>query len=274
MSETIRSAPLAVSTDELQDLLQAHLDERKGARVVNLVRRPSEYRSSYELDEIDAQIDDGSALELVWKQTGRSCLSADAINAKPEFLYDPLREIDAHRQFLASNELGTPACYGAIVDSNRDLYGVLLERVSGLNLSFIGDLSIWQEAARWLARLHDRFAALATAAVAPPHLLVHDRQFFRIWIDRALQFSRAAQSDVSRVGFHDLVQLARRYDTAVDRLIRLPKSLIHGEFFASNILVDERTSRPRICPVDWETAGIGPCSLDLAALVAGSWTDG
>ena len=41
---------------------------------------------------------------------------------------------------------------------------------------------------------------------------------------------------------------------------------VHGEFYASNILV----SPGRVCPVDWEMAGIGPGVLDLAAL-ATAW---
>ena len=28
----------------------------------------------------------------------------------------------------------------------------------------------------------------------------------------------------------------------------------------------------RICPVDWELAGVGPGPIDLAALTAGGWT--
>ena len=59
----------------------------------------------------------------------------------------------------------------------------------------------------------------------------------------------------------------------VDRLITLPRTLIHGEFYASNILVHKAGDTLRVCPVDWEMAALGPGLIDLAALTAGKWTD-
>jgi aminoglycoside phosphotransferase (APT) family kinase protein len=49
--------------------------------------------------------------------------------------------------------------------------------------------------------------------------------------------------------------------------------LIHGEFYASNVLVQTGEEK-RVCAVDWEMAAFGPGLTDLAALTAGSWTDG
>lgn len=274
MSRTISSTPAPVaSTAELQSLLQAYLDERGGCRVANLERRPSEFRSSYELDEIDARLDDGSVLRLIWKATSRRSLNPDAIQAKPELLDDPLREIEAYRRVLAPHPFGTAACYGAIADREGDRYGLLLEWVAGLNLSFVGEIAIWQAAARWLARLHDRFADLTLTTAPSSHLLIYDRQFFGVWIDRALRFCGRGASNSGAAEIARLARLAEQYDRIVNRLVELPKSLIHGEFFASNVIVDERPSPPRICAVDWELAGIGPRWLDLAALVAGDWSD-
>jgi thiamine kinase-like enzyme len=54
----------------------------------------------------------------------------------------------------------------------------------------------------------------------------------------------------------------------VERLEALPKTLVHGELYASNVLVGD----DRVCPVDWELAGIGPAVLDVAALTMG-WAD-
>jgi thiamine kinase-like enzyme len=51
----------------------------------------------------------------------------------------------------------------------------------------------------------------------------------------------------------------------VDRLARLPATLVHGELYASNVLL----AGERVCVVDWELAGIGPGVLDVAALTAG-----
>ena len=63
------------------------------------------------------------------------------------------------------------------------------------------------------------------------------------------------------------------YDRAIERLIRLPSTLIHGEFYASNILVQETREGCRIRPVDWEMAAVGPGLIDLAALTSGAWAE-
>jgi aminoglycoside phosphotransferase (APT) family kinase protein len=59
--------------------------------------------------------------------------------------------------------------------------------------------------------------------------------------------------------------LAPAAQVAFARLARLPRTLIHGELYASNVLV----SGDRIAAVDWEMAAIGPGVIDLAALVTG-----
>jgi aminoglycoside phosphotransferase (APT) family kinase protein len=48
--------------------------------------------------------------------------------------------------------------------------------------------------------------------------------------------------------------------------------LVHGELYASNVLVDEPALRVRA--IDWETVGLGPGLLDVAALVSGHWSGG
>ena len=58
----------------------------------------------------------------------------------------------------------------------------------------------------------------------------------------------------------------------IDRLAAVPAAFVHGEFYASNVLVDLTPGRLRVCPVDWEMAGLGPGLVDLAALVTG-WAE-
>ena len=88
-----------------------------------------------------------------------------------------------------------------------------------------------------------------------------------------VSFSNRRQPAVSAAESKCIDRLALKYDRVVARLLELPQSLIHGDFFASNILFDGSRSPPRIAPLDWELAAIGPCGLDLAALVAGRWND-
>jgi aminoglycoside phosphotransferase (APT) family kinase protein len=53
----------------------------------------------------------------------------------------------------------------------------------------------------------------------------------------------------------------------------MPQTLVHGDFYSSNVLVQRAWGPTRICPIDWEMAGVGPALLDLAALTSGAWTE-
>jgi thiamine kinase-like enzyme len=57
----------------------------------------------------------------------------------------------------------------------------------------------------------------------------------------------------------------------LDRLEALPRAFVHGELYASNVIVTRQGSEEAVeaKPVDWEMAGTGPFALDLAALVTG-----
>ena len=60
-----------------------------------------------------------------------------------------------------------------------------------------------------------------------------------------------------------------RYGEAIAPLASLPRTFVHGELYPSNVLVVRDDRDPRVCPIDWEMAAIGPGLVDLAALVGG-----
>ena len=57
----------------------------------------------------------------------------------------------------------------------------------------------------------------------------------------------------------------------VDGALEAPIGVLHGEFYASNILI-RNDPRDDVCPVDWEMTGLGPLLLDVAALTSGNWS--
>ena len=57
----------------------------------------------------------------------------------------------------------------------------------------------------------------------------------------------------------------------IDRLLSQPSTVIHGEFYPSNVIMTGQPDGVLPCPIDWETASVGPAVLDLAALMAGEW---
>ncbi len=239
-----------ISAPQLEAGLAAQRVELGGALRVDPV--PSRYSTSYALHDLTVLREDGPPLALVVKDLEWASMLPEARRTKPRFLYDPSREIGVYRHALDRDVLGTARCYAAVDDDDRGSW-ILLERVPGVPLVEVGDRGPWRRAMRWLARFHARSAANRGAPLLP--LLRHDEPFYRMWMDRARRF----------VPDPRLAWVAARYDTVVERLLAQRPTFIHGELYASNVLVDG----DRVCPIDWEMAGTGPALVDVAALTAG-----
>jgi hypothetical protein len=265
-------SPGAPATTDLRAFVQDALWSSSGirSRVIRMGRRTAAYRTSSAMEELDVRLDDGRRLSVLFKDVSPRALVGDAREVKPAFLQDPRREIETYRAILVPNGLTVPGFYGAVVDEALDRYWLFLEFVPAWRL-FSFEEPLWREAACWLADMHARFqqapGLLDLAGTA--HLLRYDGNFFRLWPRRALAFARW-DSEAAPTGRRQAFeQLVRRYDEVIERLVALPPTFVHGEFFASNVLV--RGGRA-ICPVDWEMAAVGPGLVDLAALTAGGWT--
>jgi Ser/Thr protein kinase RdoA (MazF antagonist) len=257
-------------TPDFERQLEEHLKRAFGRRrpIHRLVRRFCPYTSSFQIDELDVHFSDRSSLKLVVKDLSFGGMLETARAVRPEFLYEPRREIDAYRCILPHAPAGTAATYGAVVEPAADRYCLFLEHVDGLQLSQVGSFAAWKQAAAWIGRFHSAFpAGRAEHLVRRSNLLVYDERFFWQWIHRARQFAsgRSSRRQIERI--------ASRYGAVVKRLASLPRSIIHGELFACNVLVTTGRQGVRICPVDWEMAAYGPSLIDLASLSAG-WADG
>jgi hypothetical protein len=270
----IDPAVLGIASADLPAVLEESLSQYFGRsrRVVALQRHPSAYWSSHKVELVDIRLDDGNTLAIFFKQLGRKGLVEAATDIKPLFLDNPLREIETYRGILNPLGLGTPACYGTLVDPAAERYWLFLERVSGSMLSQLGDLVHWLEAARWLGGFHARLQGDAEHWQGSGTLLIHDAGYFRRWLVRARTF--VGSSDRCSVEQRRRLDwLAARYEQVVEVVMSLPRTVIHGEYYPSNVLVTEESGQVRICPVDWEMAAVGPGLLDLAALTTGRWTD-
>jgi Phosphotransferase enzyme family len=201
-------------------------------------RSPYAYTTTWPLEEVDVVQKDGRPLELLVKRL------QGPESGKPAFIGDPAREVEAYA-LLAPEQLGTPRCYA----SGR--WWLALEKVPGTPLWQRGDIESWEAAARWAAGLHQRFAG---RQLDGPHLLNYDATYYRRWFDRARDSAGEA-----------MTSLLPASEIAISRLLALPQTLIHGELYASNVVV----TGGRIAPVDWEMAATGPGVIDLAALIAG-----
>jgi hypothetical protein len=211
-----------------------------------LQRRPHPYGSSNAIEDVAVRLAPGDGwLRLVVKDV------AGAASVKPARLLDPAREPAVYRDVLVPGGHDVPACYGAI---GRWL---VLDSIDGVPLWQVGDLAAWEAAARWLAGLHAR-----PLPVGCRPLLRYDAEHLRGWLARAVAHVPAGALD----------GVAAVWERAVERVAAWPAALVHGDYHASNVLVTRAGGEPRIRPVDWELAGIGPGLLDLAALTSGAWS--
>jgi aminoglycoside phosphotransferase (APT) family kinase protein len=243
------------------------------ASVVRLCRRPWEYATSAPLELVVAITDDSCKHRLVLKHLGPRHITEQVRRVKPWFVLDARREIEVYRQLLAPSGLGA-TLVGSRIDPATDTCWLLLEYVEGLRLFEAGELDAWTATARWLGGLHARFASIDTSALRRSARLIEcDREWYSVWIDRALRFFAAEGPPRSRHDSNALRWLAERYDRVIDYLLSLPSTVIHGEFYPSNVIMRSVEAGVQPCPIDWEMASIGPGVLDLAALMAGEWRE-
>jgi len=230
--------------------------ELAGIEVVR--RRPSAYRTSFPVEELEVERAGPGRGTIVCKRPNWEELDATARLAKPRFLHESGREACVYEQLLPRGPAGPPRFLGAATDEGRNW--LFIERIGGRSLVEIGEREIWEEAARWLARFHSAFAGQELGGCL---LVERDADFHRSWLARARGFAADAGRRAT------LEWLAPRHEATVEALAAMPPTLLHGEFYAGNVLIDDRGAGVRVAAVDWELAGPGPGPLDLAALVSG-----
>jgi hypothetical protein len=245
-----------------QELIDVLSRQDSMGEVVGLSRQPYRYATSAPLEELHVETADGAKLDLIFKDLSRERLLGEAAATKPGFLHQPERELDTYRRVLAPEGIG-PRCFAAVAEPTR--YWLLIEKVPGVELWQIGELAVWEEVARWLGGFHSGFAnRLDEVRAANPHLLELSAQWFSSWSLRARE--RLGESEDPRAA--SLGKALQDYERVAAALAALPRTFVHGELYPSNVMVVRGTPL-RICPVDWEMAGIGPGLIDLAALVGG-----
>ena len=245
------------------------LDGILGDRVVAARAALSPYSSSFRIEEVSVGLAGGGRRRLVLKDLSWHTMLDGARAIRRAAAHDPRREVAVYRHLLPRAPWGPPQFLGSFHDEQSGRHWLFLERVDGLQLRHVGDLDAWRRTARWAGELHARFSDEDEVAAV--------RELLPEWTAHRLRRSlRLAHRRVTHHGGRRarlaMAEVGRHHDTAVERLLAARPTLIHGQLYASNVLVGAGSTR-RVCAVDWETAAVGPGVLDLAALVEGGWDD-
>lgn len=117
-------------------------------------------------------------------------------------------------------------------------------------------------AGQWLGTFHAHWQSRPPAAL-PSCMPTYDEDYLRGWAERAFQWAPQPSS------IRDLLnEVMIRRERWIEPLLRLPRTVIHGELYPKNVLVRAGL----VYVIDWESAAIGPGEIDLASLVEG-WPD-
>lgn len=171
-----------------------------------------------------------------------------------------LYETKVYRQVLQPYQASTPTFYGVYTDRQSDSMWLILEFLNrSLCLEKVRGLAAIRLAASWIARFHAvHEAKLARGPIS--FLTTYDAKYYARWPRRTTQFAGHWHQR-----FRWLAHVCDRLEVALAPLAARPPTVIHGDYYAPNILVN----RGAICPVDWEDAAIATGEIDLATLTEG-----
>ena len=225
-----------------------------GTRIIAVREQPAPRATSYGLRRLAVDLAGGRTLDVLVKSFDVSPHEPDAT------LRRGARERYAYEKVLAGRELGTARLYGVIWDDAGGRHWLLLEFVPG-EPSYALENRI--AAAAWLRRLHASVAGQEAELARADVLLRYDGAYFRDTAERARQ---AVASYPGLLG-RRLDAVLGGYEAVVGAMTRMPLTLVHGSCRSANVLVDRGRTPPRVCPLDWELAALGPPLHDLAFLV-------
>jgi aminoglycoside phosphotransferase (APT) family kinase protein len=246
-------------TGDLLGAVAGILNVEYGPSAVRAVEpAPAELASSYPAHLVTVTLTGGRRLTLFLKDLSTRRYDRDLAQRRS-------LEIAVYRDLLAGAGLGTARYYGSVVEPDRNRYWLLLEHVDGECLRY-QPFERWLPAAAWLGRLQAHVAG-------GPAVAGRCRQLRPVAAGRYLATAEAAWVSAAGYGAGLAARVGRAlagYPDLVARLAAAPPTLVHGSFRPQNILIAPAPDGGvRVCPVDWETAALGPAGYDLAYLSDG-----
>lgn len=216
--------------------------------VVNRVVNPN--ASTFPSEVVTCRLGNGDQLRLLCKYGGHD---HPAYGHRGGVGY----EAEVYRRVLAAAALSSPQFYGAApAGPDGEVWLAISYLDHPLRLNDTRDLSSWEQAAAWSGRFHAEHERRARDS-SLSFLIEYNADYYAGWPRRTAEYAAALHPD-----FPWLANLCRRAETALLGLLEPPRTVIHGEYYPKNILLNDGT----VYPVDWESAALGRGEIDLATL--------
>ncbi|HKB36804.1 MAG TPA: aminoglycoside phosphotransferase family protein [Gemmataceae bacterium] len=232
----------------LEQGLSAHFG--RPVRIARLERRPLA-TSSHPIDRLRVTLASGESLRVIFKRLSPG-----------EELYGNEREVLIYRRLLDGERFGAPALYASVHDEAEGRSWLFLEDLGPKTLEE-GDEEEWLTAVRWLARMHGTYHGREDDLRGLGCLMEHGPAYYHTVAQTARRNLELAGAREALVRFDALMG---RYDSLVSYLAGEPRTLVHGDMFAANLIIQPGG---RIRAIDWESAAVGLGAWELARLVYG-----
>lgn len=172
-------------------------------------------------------------------------------------------EARVYQSVLRGLTLPTATFHGFYRDADSDLQFMALEYLSdGVRLHKLLEPGAPQLAAQWIGEFHATLEQRRSDHRLS-FLSTYDAEYYRGWTARTAEFTGVL---LSRYPW--LADLCTRTSEWSELLLSASPTVIHGEFYPDNVVVQGGVPRP----VDWESAAIAPGEIDLACLTSGAWS--
>lgn len=228
---------------------------RRTVEVEVLAREANDYASTFPSEIVTCRVGDRPPTTIFCKY-GPDESSWDDYHFLGGHRRGVHHESAVYREILGPLGVSSPHYFGAY--ETEGWTWLILEHIADAH--YVKETrSAMSLAARWIGEFHARSEAfLATRPLG--WLRRYDADYYQGWIEAAASLVSANS------GEHSWIRDLRARATAlVDLLEEAPAVIVHGEFYPSNVLY----SHSRVCPVDWESAAIGPGELDVVSLTEG-----
>ena len=227
--------------------------------VTVLDRRPNIFASSYPSEIVTCRMPDGRTIQLFCKY------EPDGENRTSPHRGDIGYESEVYRNVLLPLGLSSPGFYGLHKDEKTGAKWLFLEyldqaaRLHKFGLTLSENSAAVIQAAHWIGQFHVA-AGTYLQTISRTSLIVFDEEYYLGWARRTLLYAAPL---LRRFGW--LPSLCERYNQMAALLPAKTQTVVHGEYYPKNILLQGGVIRP----VDWQSAAIAAGEIDLASLTDG-----
>ncbi len=225
-------------------------------KITILSRRRNLYVSTFASEIVSCRLDRSPKLRLFCKYGGDHGHQQHGHKSAVPY------EAQVYRHVLQPLRGAGPKFYGSYRDPDTGETWLVIEYLPrSWRMDETPHPAAERLAVKWLGRFHAANEARLSSAPMP-FLNVYNAEYYAGWARRT---SRIAQNFTRRFAW--LRTVCERFGGLATALLMPKATVIHGEFYPHNVLVQEE----RIYPVDWESAAIAAGEIDLASMME-NWT--